>query len=365
MKVMFKIAALAAAIVSLASCEEFQPVFTGQYGKPEEIQPVTVDENQIIKIDSLINIYGKPQNNTAVPLDAEGDFYIRGKVSSNDKRGNFYKSMFIQDETGGIEIKIGRSALYNEYKPGQTIYVKCNGLTLGQYGCETRETKDEQGAGGFSLGYASANSKYQTADMGTLNIIDAHVLKGEEGAPVDPVVLKESDLPKGFETNDTNKNIGKLVTVKGLRYTQKAFYFIYTSNTHADSDRLFFDQDNDRHGSWNVTTWAMSKFKMMEYLNSGAWDRVPYAGKTLGDFKKANGKYPPFPAQAVNVSQYFTSPGGATVAVRTSGYCKFADLEMGKEVFEGKKTVSVTGVINLFHGVPQITVIDENGFVVE
>lgn len=41
--------------------------------------------------------------------------------------------MTIQDETGGIEISIDRTGLYNEYPVGQTIYLDCRGLIVGDY----------------------------------------------------------------------------------------------------------------------------------------------------------------------------------------------------------------------------------------
>ena len=50
---------------------------------------------------------------------------ISGIVSTTDQPGNFYKSFYIQDETGGMEIKIGKNGLYNDYLPCQIIYVDC------------------------------------------------------------------------------------------------------------------------------------------------------------------------------------------------------------------------------------------------
>lgn len=58
---------------------------------------------------------------------------ITGIVVSDDTEGNFYKVLNIQDETGGIQIKIANTALYNKYKIGQRVYVRCDGLVLGDY----------------------------------------------------------------------------------------------------------------------------------------------------------------------------------------------------------------------------------------
>ncbi|MDR2868536.1 MAG: DUF5689 domain-containing protein [Bacteroidales bacterium] len=58
---------------------------------------------------------------------------ICGIVISEDKEGNCYKILNIQDSTGGIQIKVANTALYHRYPIGQRIYVKCDGLVLGDY----------------------------------------------------------------------------------------------------------------------------------------------------------------------------------------------------------------------------------------
>lgn len=61
------------------------------------------------------------------------DIVISGIVTTSDKHGNCYKYINIEDGTGGIQIKINNTALYNKYRVGQRVYVKCNGLDLGDY----------------------------------------------------------------------------------------------------------------------------------------------------------------------------------------------------------------------------------------
>jgi DNA/RNA endonuclease YhcR with UshA esterase domain len=79
---------------------------------------------------------------------------------------------------------------------------------------------------------------------------------------------------------------------------------------------------------------------------------------------KGDGSYPGVEKAAYSVSQYFTL-GGTSVQVRTSGFCKFADVEIDPAVLKGEKTISVTGVINLYQGSIQITVNSLDDFVVE
>jgi hypothetical protein len=65
---------------------------------------------------------------------------IRGVVVSSDEGGNFYKSMVIQDETGGVALQLDMSGLYTRYPLGQKIVLVCNGtlpetpsLMIGNY----------------------------------------------------------------------------------------------------------------------------------------------------------------------------------------------------------------------------------------
>ena len=61
------------------------------------------------------------------------DIIIRGIVNADDKSGNQFKSIVIQDETGGILIRMEGSSLYTSYPIGQEVFIKCNGLYLGDY----------------------------------------------------------------------------------------------------------------------------------------------------------------------------------------------------------------------------------------
>lgn len=60
-------------------------------------------------------------------------FIVKAVVVSSDQGGNCYKYITVQDETGGIEISVDRTGLYNDYPVGQTVYIDCRGLIVGDY----------------------------------------------------------------------------------------------------------------------------------------------------------------------------------------------------------------------------------------
>ncbi len=65
----------------------------------------------------------------------ETDVIIEGYVVSNDKSGNIYKSLSIQDKpenpTAAIKISIDQSDIYTSYNVGRKVYVKLKGLAIG------------------------------------------------------------------------------------------------------------------------------------------------------------------------------------------------------------------------------------------
>jgi len=62
------------------------------------------------------------------------DLVVAGSVTANDEQGELYKMLILQDDTGGIEIRLDSERLYARYPVGMRIEVLCQGLALGDYG---------------------------------------------------------------------------------------------------------------------------------------------------------------------------------------------------------------------------------------
>ena len=367
---------ITAALLALASCglkEEFQPVFTGKYPAPEpERYWSDEDFGRITSIADLVSGYtiGQPKVLT--------NTVIKGVVTTTDRPGNFYKSFYIQDETGGIEIKVGKNGLYNDYLLGQTVYVDCEDLTLGMYGYKSG---NYGGMGMAQLGFSDPSGSYETSYMEIPLLIDAHVLRGNpsELHPVTPAVITSaSQLPDPkTATQATNKLIGSMVTLKGLTYGNEVFCLLYLDSNQdkkSYTNRVFLSSSNSSDPTCGITTWAMSKEKMTEYLYSGIWDECKvgsgntYAedekGNTLtvGSYRGENGLYDAsingfngIERTAYSVSQYFKL-GSTDIQIRTSGFCKFCDVEIDPDVLSGRVTIDVTGVLTLYQGSFQLVV---------
>lgn len=366
---MKKILLFAAALMALNSCqalkEEFQPVFTGDYDKPEVDQPVEMTPTHTI--GELAAMY-----QTGHPWTIDQNIIVSGIVSTTDRYGNFYKSFYIQDETGGMEIKLGKNGLYNDYLPGQRIYVDCRDLELGMYGY-----KSGYGNGMVQIGFKDPSGDYETSYIESSLLIDTHVFKGKVEGEVEPIVIDAADLPTSSDTQSTNHYVGKLVTIKNLYYgwydtkykdMNEAFALLYLDSNKdkkASSNRIFVSGENT-----GITTWAMSEEKMDSYLQSGMWDDVnignanDYNYGKVGDYRDklnpiSGEGYYGIERNAYSVSQYFSTAqggNGTCVQIRTSGYCRFADTEIDPAVLAGEKSINVTGILTLYQGKIQVTV---------
>ena len=172
-----------------------------------------------------------------------------------------------------------------------------------------------------------------------------------------------SQLPQTYDTQATNPYIGKLVTLKGLKYGNQVFCLIYIDSNkekRMSANRIFLSDQ-----TWGVTTWAMSENKFKEYLDSGVWDSVQIGN--AGDYTYGTVGAPKDPgfamsksdirahAAAYSVSQYFKM-GGREIQLRTSGYSKFGDEEIPEAVLDGSATVDMTGILSLYQGSIQFTV---------
>lgn len=108
---------------------------------------------------------------------------ISGVVTSSDKSGNVYRSLYIEDETAGLEVKIGKTGLYNDYPCGMRLYIKPELLCLGAYG------------GSVQLGAASTQEKYETSYIDVQPLIDRTIFKGAmEKLPDALVISSSSDI---------------------------------------------------------------------------------------------------------------------------------------------------------------------------
>lgn len=70
------------------------------------------------------------------PIIITKDQVLKAVITGNDESGNIFKKIYLQDETGAIEMEVDQSSVYNYYPVGQTVYVDLNGLSISVFGGE-------------------------------------------------------------------------------------------------------------------------------------------------------------------------------------------------------------------------------------
>lgn len=140
-----------------------------------------------------------------VYFDSTSTIIIGGVVIADDKSGNFYKSIVIQDSTAGISIPIDANDLYEEFPIGRFVYVRMKGIYA---------VKD----GNIIMISASSNSKESRLSESSYR---RNVVGGEYGFTVIP-------KSKTFSTL-TAQDYNTLVTIDGLEVTS-----CYVGSTYAN-----------------------------------------------------------------------------------------------------------------------------------
>ena len=272
-KVLLTLAAIAALVSCQSLKEEWQPVFTFGDNEPDAFVPYTEAtlpgfSGEFTTIKALKEMY----KTGGVEL---GNVWIKGQVISDDREGNVYRELYIQDATGGIDVKIGKSSLSSEFTRGQWVYVKCEGLTLGAYnGMPQLGLEKDQ------------NSEYETSYIDLQELINRHVFRGEQATALAPAVVSEADIKAAIAAGFTGELWGKLVQIQGLKYGASSTY--KTDNYKRIFILLYVDQYKDKKSgdnrvfcsqkTYGVNTWAMSKAKFLEYLDGGHFDECKTNG---------------------------------------------------------------------------------------
>ena len=70
----------------------------------------------------------KVRYTSGVPVAISDDAVIEGVVSCDDKSGNYYQQIAIQDATGGVLLRLAGNNHFNNYPVGRKVYVKLKGL---------------------------------------------------------------------------------------------------------------------------------------------------------------------------------------------------------------------------------------------
>lgn len=116
------------------------------------------------------------------------DKVISGIVIADDRSGEFYKTIVIQDSTGGISVKLDGYDLYTKYPVGRQVFIKVKNLYLGDY------NKLAEIGGGID----NSGSKPEVTALAS-SLFDTHIVKGTLDNIITPKVVKVADLNDSYQ----------------------------------------------------------------------------------------------------------------------------------------------------------------------
>lgn len=147
------------------------------------------------------------------------DMIISGVVIANDKSGNLYKQIYIQDASGAIQLMLDASGLYNSYPIGRRVFIKCKGLCLSDYNNM------------IQLGIKATVSGAPTIQSIASNVIGQYVIGGSLNNTYN--ITAVSDVST-LMTSMQNPLLGTVIELDGYEFLSKAATYSDTSSYKND-----------------------------------------------------------------------------------------------------------------------------------
>ncbi len=353
---MNKILAMVVACFALVGCyEDFDSVpdrqifddtsFEAQF---PEARYITIEECKEIFTSAHGSISGTGENsswNDTKYVQVEDDLYIKGKVVSDDEQGNVYKSLYIQDETSGIEIKLNNNVGVR-FPYGTWVYVRLKDLYIGNY----RMMLNIGGAPSESYNKAGEHKFYANSNLEIQSIIDRHVFPGGPAeikvgtfeqwqanpAEVDVITVTKDNYKTVLAKENREMLFGRLMRFEGL----KCHYAGVADQNGVVTPTMKSGSNENIYPSWIYTDprpivnkpWYRWAFRETDYTADGeeyATGRSLY-GSVMFTYNDALLALDDSEASQTEAANYFCSDDGNFI-VRTSGYSRFANRNICKD----------------------------------
>jgi len=173
------------------------------------------------------------------------DIIISGIVVADDKSGNLYKQLYIQDETGGLQITLDANSLYGTYPVGRRVFIKCKDLCISDY------NKTMQ------LGIKALVAGLPSIEGIPGTLISKYVIGGSLNNPVVPTVVTLAQLGGTSNTNMQDQYIGSLVQLENFAFNNVTTTY---SDTSAFKATVNLDLKNCSGDAIIIRTSAYANF---------------------------------------------------------------------------------------------------------
>ncbi|MBU2950637.1 choice-of-anchor J domain-containing protein [Tamlana agarivorans] len=247
MNIIIHLLVLLLCVVIIASC-----IKTDDYDLPDVLlsEPEIPLEN-ITTFKTIKSLYEQAVNggNSTVVIQSENDLYIEGFVVSSDKSGNFFEELIIQNKTDGSDpdndprlgfcVLVNVSSLSDTFQFGQKVYVKMNGLTIGE----------TSGTICIGKGDAAKLEQIQASEF------KAIILRSHEVSAITPKLVSLENLTK----NDQNT----LIRLENMQLNRFELGATFASESFDEFDGFRVLESCDSGISMMMQTSTYSDFKSL------------------------------------------------------------------------------------------------------
>lgn len=254
---------------------------------------------------------------SGAPSLIDVDYVFKAYVVGNDESGNIFKQVYVEDESGAINIGVDQSGIYTTLRVGQEVYINVHGFSMVNYGGE------------LQIGYNATNA----------NRIPWEIFKERIGLnswpnPTNaiPTVVKLSEL------NETMAN--KLVRIDNIYFVNGGKNNFTTGNATTNEPIKDGDGKSLDVRSSSFATFAADKLpegggSIVGVLGrfNGAWQLFI---RTTADLISFGGPLPPptgpeVPPVGIVFSETFGNGSYTTIDTRLK-IADFTDFDMKSPV---------------------------------
>lgn len=192
-------------------------LFTSCVKNTYDSPPDTSMSDPNLPVNTTLSTFSSQALNMAVgQYRTLGDTTICGVVTADDKTGNFYKQIVIQDSTSAIAIGLDKTYIYNDYPIGRRVYIKLNGLILINYK-------------GLPIITGSVDAAGKTTGIPT-TLVPNYVIKGKYPVTVTPTEVSITDL-----FSNSSKYYNQLIKFKNVQFDDASKGQVYAASTASGS----------------------------------------------------------------------------------------------------------------------------------
>ncbi len=134
------------------------------------------------------------------PISA--NIVCEGRVTSSDAANNFYRTLVVEDESGGVEVKLGTHSTASRYPIGLSVSLRLNGTAL----------MVENGV--VQMGLPPQSFDSSPREMESQVVIDEYVIRSTMVEPIAPMLCSVPNL--------NIEMCGRLVVVEDVLHTPLA-----------------------------------------------------------------------------------------------------------------------------------------------